>query len=441
MKRNVKKIVADEVDKENEDGIESRTGYNTKTTADNEAVVSSPKKPDAKPDAPDTIKKYLMRTEKFTLPRIYTGSNEWFVEYYYQNPVTGLDDRFRIRGKINYEKDLSRRMELATLLKDQLTRALRSGKVPTRYLKQRNVTDELIPALVSMAHTEGLGKSIDTIRNYNLAINRLKKYLFDIGKPRMLLIDFNNEQAQQFKEYLLRKMDLSNVSVNCNIQPLKTFMENFFLQKKIEVNPFYFVKYLPKHRGSTFIAFTNEERKAIAEMLTNKYPDLYLFANLIYTCFTRPLELCSLVPADIDANKEWLQIRVENSKVSHTSYRQITPAVRDLLTDFKLEKMHRQKLIFESICGNDPNPKARRKRVTLLWNKVVINGLGIKKEMYGLKHTGNINYLKGLDNIGDTNLIWLQRQNDHTSLATTQKYIRDLGVYKMKGELLPFGLL
>ena len=428
----------DEVIKE---GFESRTGYSQETTAKNQAVVSFPQKPDLKPDALDTHKMYLMRTEKFTLPRIYKGKSEWFIEYYFQNPVTGKADRFRIRGKINYEKNLSKRMELASLLKEELTKALRNGNVPTRYLQKKKNSKELIHALESMSRSEALGKSVDTWRNYNLAINRVKKFLTATDQENILMADFKNDQAQKFKEYLMGPCQLSNVSVNCTIQPLKTFLQNYFLQKEIDINPFAFVKYLPKHRGSTFTAFTTEERIIIAGELRKNYPELYLFCNFIYTCFTRPIETCALTSKDLDTGLEFVQVRMENSKVSHTSYRQITAGLRQLLLEYNIKSMPGSDLIFKSITGSAANIKARRKRVTELWNKVVIKKLGIEKEMYGLKHTGNIDYLKALDNVGETNLIWLQRQNDHTSLDTTQKYIRDLGVYKMKREHLPFGLL
>jgi hypothetical protein len=64
----------------------------------------------------ETKKTYFIRTKNYKAPRIYRGADEWFVEYYYRNPFNDKWDRFKIRGQINYEKDLTRRNQLAILL-------------------------------------------------------------------------------------------------------------------------------------------------------------------------------------------------------------------------------------------------------------------------------------------------------------------------------------
>ena len=62
-----------------------------------------------------------------------------------------------------------------------------------------------------------------------------------------------------------------------------------------------------------------------------------------------------------------------------------------------------------------------------LWDAIVKRKLTIDKNMYALKHTGNIEYL--LQNKGNIDLKWMQMQNRHSSTAMTEKYIRKLGAY------------
>lgn len=61
------------------------------------------------------------------------------------------------------------------------------------------------------------------------------------------------------------------------------------------------------------------------------------------------------------------------------------------------------------------------------WRLTIKKELGIKKDMYALKHTGNIEYL--LKNKGNTNLKWQQMQNRHSSSVVTDRYNRKLGAY------------
>ncbi len=438
----------------------SRTRYTSFGTHAQSEFQPPSQKPDTKPDnktdfAADellNVNNSFMELQHYKTPRIYRGKKEWFVEYKYLNPFDNKTwDRFKVRAKINYEKDLEKREAKIILLHKLILDSLKKGKVPARYSKIKNgKAGNLLDELRGIARSEGLGKSQDTRNGYTLYINRLNKYLHSIENPdipldqfrsSMLLTQFTEQRAQEFKEYLVEEMELANVTVNCTIQPIKTFLEVLFTRKKIEINPFYHVKYLPKHRGSTFIAFDHDEKKAIAEELSKNYPELYLFVNLIYACFTRPKENCALTPGDIDLKGDWLQVRIETSKVSHTSYRQIMPGLKKLIIDYGIPGMPKNQVIFKSICGEDDSLRVRRRKVTELWHRVVKKKLGIDKEMYGMKHTGNIDYLKSLDNVGEANLLWLKQQNDHTTLETTQKYIRDLGVYKMKKENMSWGSL
>ncbi len=383
-----------------------------------------------------------MHIDNYKEPRIYRGDKEWFVEFYYRNPNTDKWDRFRIRGKMNYEKDLDKRNRLATELCHGILKDLKAGKKPAKYVLRKTNDITLLEALQARANVDKVNKSVDTFRNYTLGIRRMKDFLIKRNQPDLLLQQFDGDSAELFKEWLIRDCKLSNVSVNCTIQPLKSFLEHYYDKGKIVRNPFYTVAYLPKHRGSTFIAFTAEEKKRISKHLKEHHPELYLFANIIYSCYIRPKEICGLMPKDIDLQSGFIQVRRENSKVAHTSYRQIVPELKKLLIEYNISALPQNGLIFEKIYGRGPDLRKRRKLVSELWHKVVMKELKIKKEMYGLKHTGNIDYLQSLPNIGEANLLWLKQQNDHTTLETTQKYIRDLGIYKMgKENFYQFGIL
>jgi integrase len=383
---------------------------------------------------------HMRMLSPYTTPKIYRGSNEWYVEFRYLNPLSHQYERFKIRGGLNYLKDVKRKEKYAVELQHEILKQLKAGMKPKKFCDIEIPEEEppMIDRLKKIASKFATGKSRDTINGYALYIGRLEKYLKSINQEEIMLADFSVRMAQGFKDYMMAEMGLSNTSVNCTIQPLKQFFESVADDGEIAVNPFSKVKYLKKHRGTVFTPFTDEEKRVISDHLKKHHPKLYLFALMIYSCFIRPKELCDLKVHDIDLANGWIQVRMATSKVGHTSYRQIMPALKKVIEDLRIQDAPADSLVFGDICGHDSILRVRRRRITDLWKHAVKKKLGISKEMYGLKHTGNIDYLKNLDSITEANLMWLMKQNDHTSLDTTQIYLRDLGVFKIKQSAVSF---
>ena len=56
----------------------------------------------------------------------------------------------------------------------------------------------------------------------------------------------------------------------------------------------------------------------------------------------------------------------------------------------------------------------------------------LEYDLYSWKHTGNISaYLAGAD------LMYLRDQNGHHSVSQTEKYLKDLGMIRVKGDTDP----
>ena len=75
------------------------------------------------------------------------------------------------------------------------------------------------------------------------------------------------------------------------------------------------------------------------------------------------------------------------------------------------------------------NPSAR-------WREKVKDKIGINKDLYALKHTGNIEYL--INNKGMNNLKWQQLQNRHADPVQTETYNKRIGAYFIDVEQLKF---
>ena len=133
---------------------------------------------------------------------------------------------------------------------------------------------------------------------------------------------------------------------------------------------------------------------------------------------------------DIDFSNSTIHVREEAAKNSTTSFREVPKALLNLMINMGIDRLPQNALVFEEICGNNPRPDLRRKRVTELWWKLIIDELGIKNAFYALKHTGNCDYI--LNNPNSYDIMWLMQQNGHHSLDMTQKYIRDLPIIKLQ---------
>jgi len=438
------------------------------------------------------------KLEKFSTP-VIVRNKLWYVEFYFLNPFDGKTyDRFRFTGQLNYASKLHEREKNAQALLQDITQALKDGFKPAKYdrltlgkipvapavapvapvvnmpakvptvapWQQQQLptplpttapaqvpgtsTSTLLAALQEMADIMARGNGIATKRGYKTQINRMTEFLQQSGTDGTAQVDmplhcFNYLHADQFQAWLLEEKNLGHTTINTCIGIIKAFLEKLFRRQQISFNPFYDVPWLKEGKGTNFIAFDQDEKNRIHQALKTDHPELYLFCNLIYTCYVRPKEICALTPADIDMQGGWIHIRKKTSKTDNDSQRQMMGGLKKLLLEYNVMALPKYQPIFAKICGTDKDLTARRRRVTDLWKKVVQDdvskgGLGIKKEMYGFKHTGNVDYLKSLDSTSQADMLFLKQQNNHTTLETTQKYLKDLGMHKIKKEHITFGV-
>lgn len=247
---------------------------------------------------------------------------------------------------------------------------------------------KLFPTLDKMAISHVKGKGQDSLNGCRLHISRLRKYFIAATREKTLSegkdfyeklvdeltpLDFDQDAAYNFKEYMIEDMELSNASVNTTMDSIKGHMKICLQKKEIPENPLEYVKRLPKTRGTSFIPFTAEELKKVSDHLRIVNPQLHLFSNFIYTAYIRPKELCGLTVADLDMKKGLVLVRAGIAKGRHTSFRQILPSTRQLIEEMKIMDQPLDEPIFISICGKDKSLRSRRRKVTELWNKIVID--------------------------------------------------------------------
>jgi len=356
-------------------------------------------------------------------------SINWYFVLYFRNPVTGDMERLKPTFNINRIHNKADRYTYASKVKKLINRKLKLGEInPFQQAKITEVSSKvLIDELRTINATHTKKMSDETKKSYTTYVNRLSDFLTENELEKIRPDQFTASHAQNFQLSLSEEKELANPTINSNIGRIRGYFDTLRKKRMIIVNPFTDVKSLPMRRSFKYVPFSEDEKKAIADKLRRESPSLYLLSQIIYNCFGRPKELCSLTRSDFDFSGEgkYLILKHDNIKNNRTSYRQIHRPLYDLLISMGIDRYPMNEKIFADIIGNSSVKEVQRKSVTYLWHKLIIEDLGINNNLYALKHTGNCDYIMTNPQY---DILWLQQQNGHSSIEQTQKYIRDLPI-------------
>ena len=356
----------------------------------------------------------------------------WYFEFYFRNPATGKLDRLKPTFNINRIKSKQDRYAYAKKIIKLVNSKLEKGKI-NPFEKQANVLAplrNLLQEIESINEKHVKKMSAETKKSYKTYINRFRDFL---DEKQILTIspeNFNSNFAQDFQLYLQEDKELANPTVNGNVGRMRNYFDTLRKKRMVIINPFLDISSLPERRSFKYVPYSEDEKRAIATKLKRDSPYLYLFSQIIYSCFARPKEICSLTRADFDFSKDtkYLILKHSTIKNNRTSYRQVMTPLYNLLLEMGIDRYPMNRKIFADIIGDSNVPELQRKAVTYQWSRMIIEGLGINNNLYALKHTGNCDHIIMNPNY---DLLWLKQQNGHANLEQTQAYIRDLPIRRL----------
>lgn len=141
----------------------------------------------------------------------------------------------------------------------------------------------------------------------------------------------------------------------------------------------------------------------------------------------RPVEITRVQIKDIDLLADLIRVPKPNAKNKDAAYIQLLAPMKTLLQEMELHKYPPDFYLFS---GRNylPGPKQKHpEEARRSWETAVQKRLGIDKKAYSLKHLGNIHYI--INNKGNVDREWMQKQNRHKTRAQTDTYIKSLNVY------------
>lgn len=355
----------------------------------------------------------------------------WYVEYYIFDEKAEKLKRRRVT--LSQDSASARRREAKIIIKE-LNEVLRAGAV-INPLNEASEPFTDIPTNISAKSylIDAIKYFLDynktvlrprTLEVYTTDLVRFRKYLLQNGFAKLKLRDFNIERAIHFLDQIKISGKISNRSVNNNKDTCSTLF-NFFLKRKIiDYNPFKEIKDLPSV-AKRHTAFTNKQASDFKkECIKQDEHQLLLFVHFIYFMALRPLHEARLLKVS-DIKEKTVLVRSENAKDKTTEHVRIPSAFQKILENSGIRKAPEHFFVF----GKDGKPSKEEVSRKHFYAKHVriLEKLGLTKQnldSYSWKHTGVIALWQATQNIE------LIRQHcRHSDIATTQKYLRDLGQF------------
>ena len=388
----------------------------------------------------------MERKKIVILPQLYNYGGDitkkWFVFYSYRDPRNNKMKRFKVYGKLHVIKEYNLRIQAAENLRVELTQKLKSGwnpflddekviyedqlqynNIARIYGKARseNKTVRLFSSKFLSSLREGDSIVNETISTYTSKFRVFNQWLDKNGFAQDDIMCIKNDVILQFFHFLINQEKLSAYTIKRYRQLLSRMFDYAKQEKAIIENP---VFNIPKTKR-----INDQSPRPIAEFdilsfktsIMEEDPQLWLAISFEYYCFLRPgKELRFLKIRDIDFARGVVDVDSFRSKTNLERFPTI-PLVflNELRNNYQLHKYPREYYVLgkgglpglEHLSKNTLRNRFRAFREKL--------NMPDTYKFYSWKHTGN-----GRASDNGISMRALQDQNGHTSIKTTEIYMR-----------------
>ena len=362
---------------------------------------------------------------------VYNGAREWFVQYHYWD----LKLKRYIRDKVRLDvKGLSpaERLKALTVLCEEFNNEIKINNERGIYHIPKNTpnagTGENIIYFIDLA-----------LQDEDISQDRKETYIsfkgnlieFFAQHPAFELLHpsgYDTEILKLFRKALQGKK-LAGKTINKYLAAFDTLTE--YMKIKGLGDHVITTKHLrlrhPKNETGRYPPLTVEEQIKALTYFRDKFPNYYLFLCFMYYTCIRPDELHRLKIKNIDLQGKKISVPWFDAKNGLSKWVQILEPLEQALIDYKVKELDNELYLFTDRClpgkeyydGNYTSDIWARNRVKMEMPK--------EKQMYGLKHTFNVNYVE--NNKHNIEWEWLRRHNRHATIQQTQEYISGLSAY------------
>jgi len=345
----------------------------------------------------------------FSPPILKNKSSRWYIQWTITYP-----GNIHVRQKRSFGINRGKNDQEKTALAKRVLMDFR----PEKYLPasapriNKTITDPRIAEYVSSHRGYWKKKTIST---YTGKLNIFNTWLQQKCIPPHKLTAAG---ARAFMQHLITSRHSGHTTCNAYRATLWQ-MYNTWPETK-RANPFDEIKMFPDSKTGKR-AFTADQRAQLTSHIQRTDPSLHLFISFMYYCFLRPEEIRNLKISSINWQQQSIQLPFFNSKTNRNRVHAIPPVFITRLQ--YLKQADKSCYIF----GPQLTPSRVMIGTTFFYKRMrgVLNILKFSKEysLYSWRHTAAIElYKKHHD------LRLVQMAMGHTTITTTEKYLKSLGV-------------
>lgn len=345
----------------------------------------------------------------FSAPVLKKKSARWYLEWRIIYPG-GIAIRQKRSFGINRGKSIREKTKLAQ-------QAIKNFK-PQNYLPRtqlpsaRVISSKKIVAYINEYKSFWKKKTTNT---YSGKLNIFSNWLEQKNiEPQQLTA----AGARQFMQYLIVTRKLGHTTCNAYRATLWQMYHSWNETKK--QNPFDEIKAYPDSKTGKK-AFSTTERNEVIKYIKKEDPFLFTFISFMHYCFLRPDEIRHLKISSLDWNQQTIQLPHTNSKTNRNRVHAIPPVFIEQLK--YLKQFNPDAFVF----GHQLMPSKKMVGTTFWYRrmkKILIKfKFSSDYSLYSWRHTAAVELYKKHK---DIRLVQMAMQ--HTTVNTTEKYLRSLGV-------------
>ena len=302
-------------------------------------------------------------------------SKQWYVEYMYLHPEKNVLVPFRKYISLKLKTGAARRMKADKLI-IEFNEWLAMGGNP--FANENLERTGLVEALDRLYKLKVASTRKRTQTTYKDTINKVGEFLRIRKLLDIAVEDVSNILAQQFCDYMIQDLHLSNRTHNNHLNNLRSLWNMMKKRFSIHNNPWSGVDMLEEEEPSN-VMFTDKELNIIHTNLPKDNFELWCCAGLVFYCALRPQEIVRLQAYNIRLDKKAIMLDGRITKNKKTRWVNIpSDSFIEDLERLKIEDMHPNLFVFGS--GLKPGrTEISPTRIAEKW--------AIWREKYNIRHT------------------------------------------------------
>ena len=367
---------------------------------------------------------------KFTTPKLNKSSKYWYVHYRYEGV------QFRDTFGLNKIEDLKVRESEYDKLCIDIHNDLKNGYNPNLPDGIQLQNDMYIVEALRFA-LEKRQQYLDpkTYRTYKGTVNLFETTISKLGIERLKISDLKRIHVKHIIEKTSITEKWTSKTHNTRLGHLKILLTVLVKWDIIELNPATNIDNIKVDKQSDFHKPASEtEIETIKNTLIEKDFRFYVYSITIFHTGMREVELLKVTIEMINLTKNEFTLPGTMTKNGKARIVPINKFLKEYLVEMNLGKIPKQYYLFGSFkepgIGNRgknqtlpdfiPGPThISRDTATRRWETLVKKGLGIKMNLYAMKHYGaDKKILAGM------NMDSLRELYGHSSKLMTEKYAK-----------------